>query len=74
MADTSRKRKDPAKQDDVIIPQDHVTKHFVETLVANGQAARANADGSLPPGVTHEIVGETTTGIPIVRRRRFALY
>jgi len=74
MADTSRKRKDPAKQDDVIIPQDHVTKHFVETLVANGQAARANADGSLPPGVTHEIVGETSTGIPIVRRRRFALY
>jgi hypothetical protein len=74
MADTSRKRKDPAKQDDVIIPQDHVTKHFVETLVANGQAARANADGSLPPGVTHEIVGETATGIPIVRRRRFALY
>ena len=74
MADTSRKRKDPAKQDDVIIPQDHVTKHFVETLVANGQAARANADGSLPPGVTHEIVGETATGIPIVRRRRFALF
>ena len=74
MADTSRKRKDPAKQDDVIIPQDHVTKHFVETLVANGQAARANADGSLPPGVTHEIVGETATGLPIVRRRRFALY
>ena len=74
MADTSRKRKDPAKQDDVIIPQDHVTKHFVETLVANGQAARANADGSLPPGVTHEIVGETATGAPILRRRRFALY
>ena len=74
MADTSRKRKDPAKQDDVIIPQDHVTKHFVETLVANGQAARANADGSLPPGVTHEIVGETATGVPIVRRRRFSMF
>jgi len=28
----------------------------------------------LPPGVTHEIVGETATGLPIVRRRRFALY
>jgi len=74
MADTSRKRKDPAKQDDVIIPQDHVTKHFVETLVANGQAARANADGSLPPGVTHEIVGETPSGVPIVRRRRFSMF
>ena len=74
MADTRRKGKEPAPQDDVIVPHDDATTHFVETLVANGQAARANADGSLPPGVTHEIVGETATGVPIVRRRRFALY
>lgn len=74
MADTRRKGKEPAPQDDVIVPQDDATTHFVQTLVANGQAARANADGSLPPGVTHEIVGETATGVPIVRRRRFALY
>jgi hypothetical protein len=56
------------------VPQDDATAHLVQTLVANGQAARANPDGSLPPGVTHEIVGETSTGLPIVRRRRFALY
>jgi hypothetical protein len=74
MAATRRKGKEPAPQDDVIVPQDDATRHFVQTLVANGQAARANADGSLPPGVTHEIVGETATGVPIVRRRRFALY
>jgi len=74
VADRRRKRKDPARQDDVIVPQDDATRHFVQTLVANGQAARANADGSLPPGVTHEIVGETATGAPILRRRRFALY
>ena len=74
MADTRRKRKEPAHQDDVIVPEDDATRHFVQTLVANGQAARANADGSLPPGVTHKIVGETATGMPIVRRRRFALY
>ena len=73
MADTRRKGKEPAPQD-VIVPQDDATRHFVQTLVANGQAARANADGSLPPGVTHEIVGETAAGVPIVRRRRFALY
>ena len=74
MADTSRKPEEPAKKDDVIVPQDDATRHFVQTLVANGQAARANADGSLPPGVTHKIVGETATGMPLVRRRRFALY
>jgi hypothetical protein len=71
MADTRREGKEPAPQDGAIVPQDDATRHFVEMLVANGQAARANADGSLPPGVTHEIVGETATGVPIVRRRRF---
>jgi hypothetical protein len=74
MAHTRRKKKEPAGKDDVIVPQDDATRHFVQTLVANGQAARANADGSLPPGVTHEIVGETAAGVPILRRRRFALY
>jgi len=74
VADTRRKRKEPAGKHDVIVPQDDAARHFVQTLVANGQAARANADGSLPPGVTHEIVGETAAGVPILRRRRFALY
>jgi hypothetical protein len=72
MADTRRTGKEPAPQDGVIVPQDDATRAFVQTLLANGQAAHANADGSLPPGVTHEIVGETETGLPIVRRRRFA--
>ena len=74
MARTDRKTKAPEQQDDVIVPKDEATTHFVQTLVANGQAARANPDGSLPAGATHEIVGETPTGVPIVRRRRFALY
>jgi hypothetical protein len=74
MANTRRKPKAPDNKDDVIVPQDDATRHFVQTLVANGQAARANPDGSLPPGVTHEIVGETATGVPIVRRRRFSMY
>ena len=74
MAHTRRKKKEPAGKDDVIVPQDDAARRFVETLIANGQAARANADGSLPPGVTHEIVGETASGVPIVRRRRFSMY
>ena len=69
----NRRPKEPNK-DDVIVPHDDATRHFVQTLVANGQAARPNADGSLPPGVTHEIVGETATGVPIVRRRRFSMF
>jgi hypothetical protein len=70
----TRKPKEPDNKDDVIVPQDDATRHFVQTLVANGQAARANADGTLPPGVTHEIVGETPGGVPIVRRRRFSTF
>jgi hypothetical protein len=74
MANRTRKPKEPESKDDVIVPKDDATRHFIQTLVANGQAARANTDGSLPPGVTHEIVGETASGVPIVRRRRFSLY
>jgi hypothetical protein len=74
MANTRRKTKEPANKDDVIVPQDDATTHFVQTLLANGQAARANADGSLPPWATHAIVGETASGVPIVRRRRFSMY
>jgi hypothetical protein len=42
----------------------------VKGLLARGQAARPNSDGALPPGATHEIVGETQAGLPILRRRR----
>ena len=58
--------------DDLIVPKDATSVSFVKGLVARGQAVRANEDGSLPPGATHEIVGETETGLPILRRRRFA--
>src|SRR3982074_3379887 len=74
MADKNRKSQAPQKQDDVIVPQDDATAHLVQTLVANGQAARANPDGSFPPGRTHELVGRTQTGLPIVPPRRVALY
>jgi hypothetical protein len=47
-------------------------ERFVSDLVARGEAARA-VDGQLPPGATHEIIGEDAEGHPIVRRRRFSL-
>ena len=57
--------------DEDIIPTDAAARSFVEALIARGQAARADATGALPPRATHEIVGETADGQPILRRRRF---
>jgi hypothetical protein len=45
---------------------------FVRGLVERGEAAKADENGNLPPGATHEIVGTSTSGVPIVVRRRFA--
>lgn len=41
---------------------------FEAGLIARGEAATANPDGTLPPGVTHEIV-EDEGGRRLVRRR-----
>lgn len=42
-------------------------------LLTRGEAAVAK-DGKLPPGATHEIVGKTADGKPILRRRRFSAF
>ncbi len=57
--------------EDDIVPTDAASLSFVRALIARGQAARADASGNLPPRATHEIVGETEDGLPILRRRRF---
>jgi hypothetical protein len=62
---------DPGREPDDIVAKDPESLAFVQGLIARGQAARARPDGTLPPGVTHEIVGETAAGVPIIRRRRF---
>jgi hypothetical protein len=56
---------------DQIVPDTPERMAFVRGLIARGEAARPNADGSLPKGATHEIIGETQGGLPLVRRRRF---
>jgi hypothetical protein len=53
-----------------IVPDTPEKMAFVRGLIARGEAAKADPDGSLPKGVTHEIIGETPTGLPILRRRR----
>jgi len=57
-----------------IVASDPETESFVKGLVDRREAAKADADGKLPPGATHEIVGETETGLPVVVRRRFSAY
>jgi molybdopterin biosynthesis enzyme len=63
----------PKPEDDpeAIVPDDEASKSFVQGLVARGEAVRVAPGAPLPPGATHEIVGETATGLPILKRRRF---
>ena len=44
---------------------------FVRGLIERGEAAKADEHGNLPPGATHEIVGVSASGLPLVVRRRF---
>jgi hypothetical protein len=53
-------------------PERLAEQQYVDGLIARGEAAKA-VDGKLPPGATHEIVGEDENGRPIVRRRRFSI-
>ena len=62
---------DPPKGDADIVPHDEASAAFVRGLVERGEAVQLAPNAPLPPGVTHEIVGKTETGLPILRRRRF---
>jgi hypothetical protein len=42
---------------------------FVASLIAHGQAAKPRADGTLPPGATHEITEGKDGEVKVVRRR-----
>ena len=56
-----------------LIPSSPSEIAFVQGLVARGEAVKVAPGAPLPPGATHEIVGETPAGVPIVKRRRFAM-
>lgn len=47
---------------------------FEHGIIERGEAALADEDGKLPPGVTHEIIGYDATGRPILKRRRFSAF
>lgn len=46
-------------------------KKFEEGVISRGEAVEAGK--TLPPGATHEIVGHSPDGSPILKRRRFSL-
>jgi hypothetical protein len=46
---------------------------FERGLLERGEAAVADETGKLPPGATHEIVGQDADGRPILKRRRFSI-
>ena len=46
---------------------------FIRGLLERGEAAKADENGNLPPGATHEIIGVSESGLPIVRRRRYKM-
>jgi hypothetical protein len=48
-----------------------VEEAYIRGLIERGEAAKADENGNLPPGATHEIVGVASSGLPIVVRRRF---
>jgi hypothetical protein len=49
-------------------------KRFVEDLLRRGEAAKADENGELPAGATHEIVEDQPGKTPKVVRRRFSAY
>jgi hypothetical protein len=74
MPNDKKRGKKPSARAERIVPKDPASISFVRGLMARGEAAKADAQGQLPPGATHEIVGETAEGLPIVVRRRFCTY
>jgi hypothetical protein len=59
---------------DVIVPNDQDSASYVKGLVERGEAVRLEPGTALPPKATHEIIGETEAGLPIVRRKRYSAF
>jgi hypothetical protein len=58
----------------ILAPSEPAEIAFVKGLVARGEAVKVTPGVAPEPNVTHEIVGETPSGIPIVKRLRFSAY
>jgi len=71
---------DDSRKDQPVPPADEAERSrraredFERGVIERGEAAPADKEGRLPPGVTHEIVGYDSKGRPILKRRRFSAY
>jgi hypothetical protein len=59
----------PARRPPAQNKKEKIEDAFEASLLAHGQAAPRQADGTLPPGATHEITVGENSGKKIVRRR-----
>ncbi len=66
------KRKDTMEQTETQDTARKAEEAYIRGLIDRGEAAKADEHGNLPPGATHEIIGETEAGVPIIIRRRFS--
>ena len=66
-------RRSKAKED-LVVPSDEKSAAFVRDLVQRGEAVRPKPGSPLPSTATHEIVGETADGQPILRRNKFTAF
>ena len=69
----ARKRVHQRKSEPPQRPKNTDEEAFTQSLVTHGQAAKRNADGTLPPGVTHELIEDEDGNVKVVRRRFSAL-
>ena len=75
MTERDKERKDPPGLPDTEEERQRKAKEaFERGIVERGEAALADEDGKLPPGVTHEIIGYDAAGRPILKRRRFSAF
>ena len=70
MRKSEKKSKGREGSESLIVPNDPASISYVRDIVARGEAAKADSNGELPLGKTHEIVGETADGLPILKRIR----
>ena len=49
-------------------------RNFTRGVLIRGEAATPDEAGKLPPGATHEIVGEDEEGLPVIKRSRYSAF
>lgn len=76
----SKSRPQPKAEDETTAAADSPleserdARNFTRGVIIRGEAAKPDEEGKLPPGATHEIVGEDEEGLPIIKRSRYSAF